>query len=72
MCSDINNVSRGGAREGAGRKPIGGDRREPLSVRVKPLTRKLVQLVSQQQGKSMGTVVDEAIAQTFGVEKMPD
>jgi predicted HicB family RNase H-like nuclease len=61
MLSKDQNLSQGGARKGAGRKPKGRDRRKTLSVRIEPQTLKLLSLIAKKQGKSMGVVIDETI-----------
>lgn len=51
---------RGGARPGAGRKPI-QDKRVVLSCRVTPFTAMQVRIIAAQKGVGLGEAVDELV-----------
>lgn len=48
-------MTKGGAREGSGRKKLG---KILMSVRVKPETRDKIKAISEEVGCQMGAVVD--------------
>ncbi len=50
----------GGKREGAGRKPGRGERKEVASVRLTPTLREFL----DDQGESMSEVIEDAIRKT--------
>jgi predicted HicB family RNase H-like nuclease len=56
---------RGGKRPGAGRPKQAGAR-VTLAVRVDPITRLRLEREAEQQGTSMGELIDHAIAQLWG------
>ena len=57
--------SRGGRREGAGRKTVGKAPRVPLSARVEPATLERIAELAEAQGVSKGVMIDK-IMEKYG------
>jgi len=58
----------GGKREGAGRKPMAGEKKIPINVRVSKETKEHLLRLHEESGFSQSKIVEYAI---FNINKLP-
>ena len=61
--------NRGGAREGAGRKPEGKKPKKPLGTKVSVETVERVAALAKESGQSQAFVIEHAIKNIKGLPK---